>query len=179
MQLSQVPTQSLDYTTFTWASQLKHLRQMLITGAHKELEMDWSISLPKFSSGGARLNYDQSGGNQLINHSIANLLILRGRGSDTADVSGFMDDRMYPIWSIDPLSVAAFPKPFGRYEMAIGLLSNCQSTIMPASRALSRAYNMYSARAYLHQYFEHGMDANSFDAAFATTEDVISRYLSL
>jgi hypothetical protein len=38
---------------------------------------------------------------------------------------------------------------------------------------------MYSARAYLHQYFEHGMDNSSFDAAFATVEDIVARYLAL
>lgn len=141
--------------------------------------MDWSISLPKLSSPGSGLKYGPSGSCYLINHSIANLLILRGNGSHLADVSGFMDERMYPIWSIDPLSVATFARPFGKYEMAIGLLSNCQSTIMPASRALTRAYNMYSAGAYLHQYFEHGIEANSFDIAFATMEDVICRYSTL
>jgi hypothetical protein len=151
---------------------------MLITGAHKELEMDWSVSLSHASSQSSRLTTNNADRNPLINKCIATVLVLRGRGSNAADVSGFMDERMYPIWSIDPVSVATSSEPFGRYEMATGLLSNCQSTIMPASRALTRAYNMYSAGAYLHQYFAHGMEAESFDMAFARVEDVISRYLS-
>jgi tubulin delta len=104
---------------------------------------------------------------------------LRGNGSQHADVNTFAHESLYPIWSVDPLNVAVNEIKLGNYEMAAGLLSNCQSTVMPASRVLPRAYGMYSARAYLHQYFEHGMDNSSFDAAFATVEDIVARYLAL
>jgi hypothetical protein len=38
---------------------------------------------------------------------------------------------------------------------------------------------MFASRAYLHQYFQHGMEMASFEAAFTTVEDIISRYLTL
>ncbi|KAG6545061.1 hypothetical protein Mapa_013757 [Marchantia paleacea] len=172
----QVPAQSLDFTNFTWGAQLKHLRQMLITGAHKELEMDWNVKLPTSSVHEHKRGVFPTSAHHLINRSLANLLILRGSGSDNADVSDFADDRMYPIWQVDPLSVAACSTLYGRYEIAAGLLSNCQSSVLPASRALTKAYNMFASKAFLHQYFEHGMEAASFDGAFASIEDVVTRY---
>lgn len=174
--LMQVPAQSLDFTNFTWAAQLKHLRQMLITGAHKELEMDWNVKLPTSSVHEHKRGVFPTNGHHQINRSLANLLILRGSGSDNADVSDFADVRMYPIWQVDPLSVAACSTSYGRYEIAAGLLSNCQSSVLPASRALTRAYNMFASKAFLHQYFEHGMEAASFDGAFASIEDLVTRY---
>ncbi|OAE24570.1 hypothetical protein AXG93_2415s1520 [Marchantia polymorpha subsp. ruderalis] len=176
IQTDVVPAQSLDFTNFTWAAQLKHLRQMLITGAHKELEMDWNVKLPTSSVHEHKRGVFPTNGHHQINRSLANLLILRGSGSDNADVSDFADVRMYPIWQVDPLSVAACSTSYGRYEIAAGLLSNCQSSVLPASRALTRAYNMFASKAFLHQYFEHGMEAASFDGAFASIEDLVTRY---
>ncbi|KAH8967425.1 hypothetical protein BDL97_03G077500 [Sphagnum fallax] len=173
----QVPPQSLDFTTFTWGAHMKQLRHMLTMGAWGDTDINWSAALSTIASSTSKVSSQP--GLRPTNRSVSNLLILRGNGSQHADVNTFAHESLYPIWSVDPLNVAVNETKLGNYEMAAGLLSNCQSTVMPASRVLPRAYGMYSARAYLHQYFEHGMDNSSFDAAFATVEDIVARYLAL
>lgn len=157
---------------------MKQLQQMLVTGALGDFDMDWSMTLPNkgtpTSTAASRFK-----GTRTVNRCLANLLVLRGIGSQNADVSRFEHESLYPIWSVDPLSVAMSPAKLGKYEMSAGLLSNCQSTVMCTFRSLSRAYGMFASRAYLHQYFQYGMELASFEAAFATVEDVISRYHSL
>lgn len=174
----QISTKSLNFTTFNWGAQTKQLQQMLVTGALGDFDLDWNVTLPNkgtsMSAAASRFK-----GTRTVNRCLANLLVLRGIGSHNADVSGFEHDSLYPIWSVDPFSVAASPAKLGKYEMSAGLLSNCQSTVMCTFRALSRAYGMFASRAYLHQYFQHGMEMASFEAAFTTVEDVISRYLTL
>lgn len=151
---------------------------MLVTGALGDFDMDWNMTLPnKATSISAAASRVKS--TRTVNRCLANLLVLRGIDSHNADVSGFEHESLYPIWSVDPLSVAVSPAKLGEYEMSAGLLSNCQSTVMCTFRALSKAYGMFASRAYLHQYFQHGMETASFDAAFATVEDIISRYLTL
>ncbi|KAG0584764.1 hypothetical protein KC19_3G232600 [Ceratodon purpureus] len=174
----QISPKSLNFTTFNWRAQTKQLQQMLVTGALGDFDMDWNLTLPdKGTSTGAAASRFKGG--RTVNRCLANLLVLRGIGSHDADVSGFEHESMYPVWSVDPLSVAMNPAKLGKYEMSAGLLSNCQSSVMCTFRALSRAYGMFASRAYLHQYFQHGMEMASFDAAFATVEDVISRYHAL
>lgn len=174
----QVRAQSLNFTTFTWAAQIKQLRQMLITGVSADIDMDWSMSLP---SDQAHTLNGSSGyrSPRPFNKSLANVLVLRGNGSQFANVNLFAHESLYPIWSVDGLSVATNPTRLGKYEMAAGLLSNCQSTVLPASRVLSRAYGMFASRAYLHQYYEHGLEVSAFHAAFAVVEDLVARYVTL
>uniref|UniRef100_A0A7S3QX23 Tubulin delta chain n=1 Tax=Dunaliella tertiolecta TaxID=3047 RepID=A0A7S3QX23_DUNTE len=42
--LPQVPSGSIDFTTFTWPAITKRLRQMLITGSSLEEGLDWGVS---------------------------------------------------------------------------------------------------------------------------------------
>lgn len=167
----QIAAKSMNFTTYNWGAQAKQLQQMLVTGALGDFDMDWNITLPKKGK--------EKGPTRTVNRCLANVLVLRGSGSHTADVSGFEHESLYPAWAVDPLSVAVSPVKLGKYEMSAGLLSNCQSSVMCTFRALSRAYGMLASRAYLHQYMQHGMEISSFENAFATVEDVISRYLAL
>mmetsp|Transcript_5031 Transcript_5031/g.9465 ORF Transcript_5031/g.9465 Transcript_5031/m.9465 type:complete len:438 (-) Transcript_5031:89-1402(-) len=165
----QMPAGSVDFTVFTWASILKRLRQMLITGSILEEGFNWGTSVP---APGATPK-------TRIVKSIANVLVLRGKGSMGADTSGFQDPGLYPIWAVSPLKVASQTAQFGKYEKAAGLLSNCQ-TFMPATeRMLSHAYGMYESRAYIHQYTQQGMVQADFEEAFAQVEDCLAHYRSI
>lgn len=185
-QNEQISPQSLDYTTFTWPTQLKQLKQMLGNSLLGELDTDWdlnsNLNIPTIKSSSNRNLLQNLRVPRCINKCLANLVVLRGSGSHFADVDLFAQETMYPTWTLNPkppLHVAANFTKLGKYEMSIGLLSNCQSTVMCTSRALSRASTMFSSRAYLHQYFEHGMEISAFESAFATVEDLVGRYLSL
>lgn len=179
--------QSLDYTTFTWPTQLKQLKQMLGNSPLGELDTDWdlnsNLNTPTMKSSSSNSNSLQHWSVPRCNNKcLANLVVLRGNGSHVANVDLFAQETMYPTWTLNPkppLHIAANFTKLGKYEMSVGLLSNCQSTVMCTSRALARASTMFSSRAYLHQYFEHGMEMSAFESAFATVEDVVGRYLSL
>ena len=185
-QNEQITPQSLDYTTFTWPAQLKQLKQMLGNSLLGELDTDWdlnsNLNIPTTKSLSNRNSLQNLRVPRCINKCLANLVVLRGSGSQFADVDLFAQETMYPTWTLNPkppLHVATNFTKLGKYEMSVGLLSNCQSTVMCTSRALSRASTMFSSRAYLHQYFEHGMEISAFESAFATVEDLVGRYLSL
>ena len=185
-QNEQITPQSLDYTTFTWPAQLKQLKQMLGNSLLGELDTDWdlnsNLNIPTTKSLSNRNSLQNLRVPRCINKCLANLVVLRGSGSQFADVDLFAQETMYPTWTLNPkppLHIATNFTKLGKYEMSVGLLSNCQSTVMCTSRALSRASTMFSSRAYLHQYFEHGMEISAFESAFATVEDLVGRYLSL
>jgi len=162
--LPQIPEASVAFTTFSWAAILKRLRQMLVTGSKLEEGIDWRVSL---EGGGSAAG---------INKSISNYLLLRGPGHDRADVSAFADPRLYCAWSRRPLMVAGSPEKISGCEMTAGLLSNSQACTAPLRAMLSKAYHMFSVRAFTHQYLQHGVSLQDFEAAFSRAEDLICSY---
>lgn len=167
----QIPVSLMNLTTYSWKSHLKQLKRMVYTEPSRHMGAE-----PSAYDNMSKPNHVV---HCTIDHCLANLLVLRGRDSTEADVTLFDDKALYPIWSVDPLTVATHSAHLGKYDMFAGLLSNCHSAIAPASHALSRAYAMYSSKAYLYQYFDHGLDRNVFDASFAKVQDILAHYLSL
>lgn len=43
----------------------------------------------------------------------------------------------------------------------------------------SKAYNMLSARAYVHQYAAYGLEQQEFEQCFSVVEDIMAAYASL
>ncbi|GAQ80036.1 Delta tubulin [Klebsormidium nitens] len=171
--LPQIPPASVDFTTFTWPSLVRQLRQMASSGAPLESAVDWA------AASGAPSSPPPAGTFRSVNKSVSSLLVLRGKGASGVDVSSFASPTLYPSWAVDPLTVISSPTQFGKYEMATGLLSNCQTLVSPIERMLGRAYEMSHAGAYLHQYYQHGMSEASFEAAFASVEETLCHYRSL
>lgn len=94
----------------------------------------------------------------------------------TADVSLLADRALYARWQPDPLRCAASPVRLARCDMAATLVANASCAAAPAARALPRAYDLFAARAYVHQYAAHGLADADFEAAFARVEDVLAAY---
>ncbi len=63
--------------------------------------------------------------------------------------------------------------------MSASLVSNCSACVGPLDRALSSAQAMLEARAFVHQYTEHGMEQADFLAAFARVRDAVAAYQQL
>lgn len=82
--IPQMSENSLAYSTFTWAGLLKHLRQMLISNAKMEEGIDWQVRPPL--SGLPPLGKMSVNKETHFNTSIANLVILRGKDVQSADV---------------------------------------------------------------------------------------------
>ena len=56
------------------------------------------------------------------------------------------------------------------------LLQTCMGLIRPMQ---DKAYKMYNAGAYLHQYKKFGIDKQDFDSCFARIEDTYASYQAL
>ena len=68
---------------------------------------------------------------------------------------------------------AGFAHSDGAVDPGTGLL------LAPVGRMLGRAYQMYDAGAYVHQYEEHGVGRGHFEEAFARVEDVLAAYRAI
>mmetsp|Transcript_16838 Transcript_16838/g.43137 ORF Transcript_16838/g.43137 Transcript_16838/m.43137 type:complete len:461 (-) Transcript_16838:100-1482(-) len=160
----QIPTQSMSFETFNWASSLKRLRQMLVTGSKLEDGMNWSVGCD---------------GGHHVNRSLANYLCLRGQGAAQTCIQEFADPRLYCPWACQPLLAASSARQLGNCPMTACLLSNSQACLEPLCSSLDKAYRMYSTQAFTHQYVQHGMALQDFDCAFSRIEDLICRYQAL
>ncbi|KAL3133475.1 hypothetical protein ABBQ38_007338 [Trebouxia sp. C0009 RCD-2024] len=167
--LPQMPAGSIDFTTFTWPAILRRLHQMQITGSLLEEGLRWDV----------KVNSSDSVQGRQVNKSLAAMLVLRGQGARQADASMFSHPGLYTPWAIQPLSVASSPNRFAKFEMSASLLSNDQSCANLIRSMQDKAYSMFDAGAYLHQYQQFGIEKQDFEGCFARIEDIYASYKAL
>jgi tubulin delta len=131
------------------------------------LGIDWQV---KVSSRGSRYNT-----------SLANLLLLRGKESASAETTSFLDSALYAPWvpTDGALMTGVQPRAFNHYEKSASLISNSQSPVGVMDIMVGRAWDMFSSRAYVHQYAKHGLTEDEFLDSFAVLEQVIANYKHL
>ncbi|KAM6174938.1 tubulin delta chain [Erethizon dorsatum] len=177
--IPQLSENSLVYSAFTWAGLLKHLRQMLISNARMEEGIDWQVR-PPFPRlpplGKMSLNRERH-----FNTSLANLVILRGRDVQNANLEGFKDPALYTSWlgPADALAVWKTPRAFNRYERSAALVSNSQFFVKPLDMIVGKAWNMFASKAYIHQYTKFGVEEEDFLDSFTLLEQVVASYCNL
>ncbi|XP_032018786.1 tubulin delta chain isoform X1 [Hylobates moloch] len=170
---------SLAYSTFTWAGLLKHLRQMLISNAKMEEGIDWHVRPPLSGLpplGKMSLNKDLH-----FNTSIANLVVLRGKDVQSADVEGFKDPALYTSWlkPVNAFNVWKTRRAFSKYEKSAVLVSNSQFLVKPLDMIVGKAWNMFASKAYIHQYTKFGIEEEDFLDSFTSLEQVVASYCNL
>lgn len=165
----QIPDSSHAYTRYRWAGLLKYLRQMLMTDSPTEEGMDWGVSLPGHERGRG------------INTSLANLLILRGNELNDVDGKSFLEPRLYSDHTPASRRFSMWSSncAFNRYEKCCTLVSNNQSCVPALDQVCRKAWNMFSAGAYLHQYSKHGFSQDDFLTSFLAVEQLLKNYNSL
>lgn len=120
--------------------------------------------------------------------SVSNLLILRGKDCDSADVSAFRERSAYS--SVSPVNVIGPNVPFASWtnsrpllgqEKLVSLVSNGQCSVVNAGldRTIDRAWRMFASRAFVHQYMTHGLQEEDFIDCFATLEQILADYQRL
>ncbi|XP_056296477.1 tubulin delta chain isoform X2 [Pseudoliparis swirei] len=171
----QVPSVSMAYSTFSWPSVLKHLRQMLISNTKMEEGIDWQVRPPA----GSERTRSLSGSG--FNRSLANLLVLRGKDVYSAETGGFEDPALYTSWLSpgDAFNSWKSPVPFNKYEKCATLVSNSQALLRPLDNMVGKAWNMFASRAYIHQYIKFGISEEDFLDGFTCIEQVVSSYSQL
>ena len=191
--IPQIPDRSHAYSSFIWSGLLKHLRQMLITDSAIEEGMDWSKRVDRGLSTPSSVSYEPevagswSQGRKItqihhgINKSLANLLVLRGNELQSADVSSFFDNRLYSqsVPKSSTCSVWCSEHGFNGYEKSCTLVSNSQGCVNLLDGVCQKAWNMFSARAYVHQYIENGLSQEDFLESFATVEQLLKNYATM
>lgn len=172
--IPQMPDTSHAYSRFLWAGLLKHLRQMLLTDSPTEEGMDWSVMPAETMKSGC-------GFHRGINRSIANLLILRGNELESVNRDALLEPRLYSSHTPSSCicSVWCSNHMFNNYEKCCTLLSNSQSCVRPLEQICRKSWNMFTARAFVHQYQKYGFTEDNFINSFVAVEQLLSHYRTI
>ena len=161
----QIPDKSHAYTTDLWPGLLKRLKQMLITNSATDEGMDWSLKPHPIGE-----------------KSIANLLIVRGKDSESVSTESFSENDIYCKWmrqSSLRFSSWCSPVSFNKYEKSCSLVTNSSSCREPLNIVTDKAWRMYCAKAYVHQYLRCGLSEEHFMEAFVRSEQILKDYSTL
>jgi tubulin delta len=166
-----VPEQSLAFSSDSWSALNKRLFQMNISDAFLESDIDWGVSTePSSRSVRAPIK------------SVANVLTLHGDGAQEAlalpEARLFEQSSLYPAWS-DATMFCYRPQRFNAHSKASTLLSNSQAVIRPLDTVTSRGHDMFTSRAYVHQYLGGGLELDDFSFAFSRLEQALFDYRGL
>ncbi|XP_053131321.1 tubulin delta chain [Hemicordylus capensis] len=177
--IPQMSETSLAYSTFAWPGLLKQLRQMLIANARIEEGIDWQVRPPLPGLSPSQKPSPNKAVN--FNTSVANLVVLRGKEVQTADLGGFRDPALYTSWlnAPDALDVWKTPRAFNKYEKSVSLVSNSQFLLKPIDNIVGKAWKMFASKAYVHQYTKFGIEEEDFLDCFTALEQVVASYTSL
>lgn len=179
--IPQMPQRSQAYSRHRWAGLLKHLRQMLITDAPIDEGMDWTVEpTPSPHHPPPHIPPPLTHPSH-INRSLANLLVLRGNELETADPAIFLEPQLYTPWTPTSARCTTWcdSHAFNWYEKSCTLVSNSQSCLPLLDCVCRKAWNMFTARAYVHQYEQHGWGLEDFMESFVTVEQVLRDYARL
>lgn len=186
--IPQVATRSKDFNTFSWQYLCKHLLQMQIAGAFMEEGINWRIRLRDLTQSGSHAHSTSyttpsnlSAGTNLsrINRAYSSMVVLRGKESATADITGFHHPDLHSPLSIDPLLVARDPTPFGGDDRTAVIWSTSQSVVQPLEKVVTKVYDMYTAGAYIHHYEKYGLGKSDFRSALLNLEQILNNYKNL
>uniref|UniRef100_A0A7M5V5F2 Tubulin delta chain n=2 Tax=Clytia hemisphaerica TaxID=252671 RepID=A0A7M5V5F2_9CNID len=179
--IPHISDQAMSYSVFVWPALLKHMRQMLIADSPMEDGINWEIREPQQSSTASASDvfesHTQDGEirRSSFNKSIANLMILRGKELHEADTNSFGNPRLYSEGS--PIYTEwQQPRSFNQYQKSITLLSNSQTFVQPMTKSVTKAWEMFNSKAYLHQYEKYGLGVDDFIDSFGVVEQMIADY---
>ncbi|KAF6097988.1 tubulin delta 1 [Phyllostomus discolor] len=143
------------------------------------LGIDWQVQPPlsRLPTLGKRSLSEQL----RFNTSIANLVVLRGKDVHSADVAGFKDPALYTSWlgPDNAFNVWKTQRAFSKYEKSAALVSNSQFLVKPLDMIVSKAWNMFASKAYIHQYTKFGIEEEDFLDSFTLLEQVVASYCNL
>ena len=116
-----------------------------------------------------------------FNRSLASLLVLRGKDTSLADVSAFKDSKLYVPWMSPDhaFSVWQQARAFCHYDKFAAIISNSRQSAIPLNHIIQKAWDMFSAKAFFHQYEKFGLTESDFLDSFARLEQIVGNYLQL
>lgn len=167
---------SIPFSTFSWPGLLKNMKQMLITNFFVDEGMNWQTQTSESIPGLKRKPFK----------SISNILILRGesacsRSQSWDDLAEFKKPGLYAPWlpERDRCHLWSVNRPFRSYEKSVSMLSNDSSCTEGLDMVIRKAWDMFSSKAYLHQYTKYGLEEEDFLNAFIKVDNVLNSYRKL
>ncbi|XP_036925771.1 tubulin delta chain isoform X2 [Sturnira hondurensis] len=94
---------------------------------------------------------------------------------------GFKDPALYTSWlgPDNAFNVWKTQRAFSKYEKSAALVSNSQFLVKPLDMIVSKAWNMFASKAYIHQYTKFGIEEEDFLDSFTLLEQVVASYCNL
>ena len=165
----------------------KHARQLLITGGFMEEGLNWnndienknnkSLSLSLFARGNLSSNNESSDQNSVCNRADQEELKEIHFGTSFQN-KFFADSKWRSTYS--PVKLWHQPRMLSRYEKSLTLLSNSQMPVFKIDSLVNKAWNMFSAKAYIHQYVKYGnFEEEELLNAFIFAEQLIKNYKNI
>ncbi|GIY76165.1 tubulin delta chain [Caerostris extrusa] len=164
----QEPLSSLPFSAYTWPGLLRTLRRMVLYN---------TVVDEVYGQNSSSVNISNS-----PPISLANLLVLRGRDSETADPELLHKPSLpYASWvpNTSRLKMWTHPNPFLPYDRTAVLANNGQLSASCVDVAVAKAWKLFSYKAYFHHYVQYGLSEEDFKLAVMDVEQIIASYKSL
>lgn len=164
----QLSDQALDFSTYKWSSLIKTLSQMYINNSYLDEGLNWSLK-PW----------------QTRTKSIANVFLARSYDKDEIepDLKQYFDHAPFYSSFVSPSnSYTLFnsrDKSYLNYEKYLSFVSNCQTPVSALDRIVTKSWQLFGQKAYLHHYFKYDVDEQAFLNGFVQIEQVIKSYQQL
>lgn len=173
-----VPHAARDFEKLHWPAVLKELRRSMEARAQ-------NVHAANPRCAGGRAGGGSVGGDGVTVQAcraLSSAVVLRGDGASQVDASEVCAPELYARWSPAGARtlVATGPRrSSGALAKRAAALCNSSAAVPPVAAAAERAYSMYAARAYVHQYEAHGGSAADIEAGLAAAEETLSSYAAL
>jgi tubulin delta len=184
LSLNNVPhlsKQAIAFSSYQWPGLYKNAGQLLKTGGFMDEGLDWTAAT---TAGGS------------LNKTLALSVFARGLGSTHAEQTSVMRahfDAGYvrrhfagvelfgSLFHLNaPIRLWYQERTFNNYEKSLTLLSNTQLPVFKIDTLVAKAWRMFGARAYIHQYMKYsGFEEEDLLNSFIFAEQLVKNYKKL
>jgi tubulin delta len=182
LSLNNVPhltKQAIEFSSFQWTSLYKNAGQLLKTGGFMDEGLNWSeethlratsyktLALNLFSRGLESSHEEQT--------SLMNCLF------DSSYLRKYFSNELFgSLFHLNPIRLWYQERTFNNYEKSLTLLSNNQLPVFKIDSLVSKAWQMFSSRAFIHQYVKYnGFEEEDLLNSFIFAEQLIKNYKKL
>lgn len=181
--IPQMSKQSIEFSSYQWPGLYKNAKQLLFTGGYMDEGLNWNnsanqqqepwlnqtnktISLSLFARG--------------IDTSLAEQIELKSSYFDRGYLNKYFTSSLFGDLLSRPINLWYQNRTFNNYEKSLTLLSNSQLPAFKIDLLVSKAWRMFTSKAYVHQYVKYGhFEEESLLNSFINAEQLIKDYKTL
>jgi len=188
--------ESREFNTFSWNGLVRQLQQKKCSFVREDVRNVRPHSTagscrnekPQLTAGSCRNERPQLTASSCdltytpLNRSVGELLVTRGREvNNEIESCSLSNVHLYPDWlpSNQRFKTQHTEVPMFNSDKTLTLVSNDQMPVNLLDKVISRAWRLYTTKAYLHKYTDHGLTTEEFVSAFARMEGILNDYKTL